>query len=311
LQDKPKIDREWSIEEIVRLKRDRGALILAHNYQPQEIQLIADLLGDSLFLAQRAAEAKEEVIILCGVHFMAESAAILAPNKTVLLPREDAGCPMADMVTVPALREKKKQHPKAMVACYVNSSAAVKAESDICCTSANAVSVVKSLDADEILFVPDRNLGLYVQRFTEKKIIPWNGYCPSHHFFTKEELLAAKEEHPNAVVIVHPECTPDVIDLADKVLSTSGMVRFAREAKTREMIVGTEEGLVERLRREFPQKNFYLPSDRLFCVNMKKMGLEDVVQSLRILKPRITVPDDVAAGARRALERMLAIPREN
>lgn len=297
--------------EINELRRERNAIILAHNYQPEEIQLMADMLGDSLGLSRRAAEVSEEVIVFCGVHFMAESAAVLSPDKVVLLPREDAGCPMADMVTVPALREKRKQHPNAAVVCYVNSSAAVKAESDICCTSANAVSVVKSLDADEILFVPDRNLGSYVQRFTEKKIINWNGYCPSHHFLSEDELLEAKQAHPDAVVIVHPECTPEVIDLADEVLSTSGMIRFAAETAAKELIVGTEEGLVDRLQRENPEKEFYIPSDSLFCLNMKKIGLEEILDSLRILSPRITVPEDVAAGARRALERMLEIPREN
>lgn len=295
--------------EIEELKRERRATILVHNYQPPEIQAIADMLGDSFDLSRRAAATDAEVIVFCGVHFMAESAAVLAPEKTVLLPRPDAGCPMADMATAPALRDLKRRHPRAAVVCYVNSSAEVKAESDVCCTSANAVRVVESVDADELLFVPDRNLALYAQRFTSKRIVPWNGYCVVHHRLTAGEVIAAKEAHPEAVVIVHPECTPDVIDLADEVLSTSGMIRFAAEAPVREIIVGTEEGLLQRLQREFPDKEFILPSDCLLCVNMKKTGLEDVAASLRNMAPVISVPEETASRARRALERMLAVPR--
>jgi len=304
-----KAGRRDLAREIERLKRERGATILVHNYQPPEIQAIADMLGDSFDLSRRAATTDAELIVFCGVHFMAESAAVLAPEKTVLLPRPDAGCPMADMATAPALRDLKRRHPRAAVVCYVNSSAEVKAESDVCCTSANAVQVVNSMAEDELLFVPDRNLALYAQRFTSKRIVPWNGYCPIHHRFTADELRAAREAHPGAVVVVHPECTPDVIDLADEVLSTSGMIRFAAEAPVREIIVGTEEGMLQRLRREFPDKEFILPSDCLLCVNMKKIGLEDVVASLRSVQPVISVPEEIASGARRALERMLTVPR--
>ena len=295
-------------ERIAALKAERNATILAHNYQPNEVQLIADHLGDSLELARLAARLESEVIVFCGVHFMAESTAVLAPDKTVLLPARDAGCPMADMVAAPALREKKKMHPRAAVVCYINSTAEVKAESDICCTSANAVQVVNSLPDDEILFVPDRNLGLYVQRFSDKKIITWQGYCLPHHRFNPEDVQRAREEHPGAVVIVHPECTPEVIDLADEVLSTGGMIRFAAETDAKEIIVGTEIGLVERLRRENPDKVFHHASPKLFCINMKKTDLELVEAALENLEPRITVPEDVAAGARRALERMLEVP---
>jgi len=308
-------DTERSKEElavaIAELKEEHNAVILAHNYQIEEVQLIADHIGDSLDLSRRAAELDCRVIVFCGVHFMAEGAALLAPEKTVLLPRDDAGCPMADMITADALREKKKLHPGAAVVCYVNSSAAVKAESDICCTSANAVDVVNSLDADEVLFIPDRNLGLYIQRFTKKKIIPWEGYCPTHHRVDEDDILAAKEAHPGATTIVHPECEPAVIDLADEVLSTGGMLRFAAETTAGEMIIGTEVGLVERLRRENPDKAFHLASKKLICPNMKKTDLEAVDASLNALAPRITVPEDVAAGARRALEKMLAVPRSN
>jgi quinolinate synthase len=298
-------------EAITELKREKNAIILAHNYQRTEVQLAADYLGDSLGLSRTAARVSEQVIVFCGVHFMAESAAVLAPDKTVLLPREDAGCPMADMVTPNALREKKMLHPEAAVVCYVNSSAAVKAESDICCTSANAIDVVNSLDAEEILFVPDRNLALYVQRFTDKNIIPWQGYCPTHHRLDADELAAAREEHSGSVVIVHPECEPAVIDMADEVLSTGGMLRFAGETTAREIIVGTETGMLDRLRREFPDKKFYLPSPKMVCPNMKKIGLEEVDASLYALAPRITVPEETAVGARRALERMLTVPRSD
>jgi quinolinate synthase len=301
--------REELAAEIKRLKRERNATILAHNYQIGEVQLIADFLGDSLDLSRKAAEVEAEVIVFCGVHFMAESAAVLAPDKIVILPRDDAGCPMADMITPAALREKKKQHPGAAVVCYVNSSAAVKAESDICCTSANAIAVINSLEQDEILFVPDRNLALYTQRFTDKKIIPWQGYCPTHHRLDAEEIRAMKSRYPQAVVVVHPECTPEVIDEADEVLSTSGILRFAGETKAEEIIIGTERGLIERLQREYPRKKIYLASSKLVCPNMKKTDLEAVDASLYALAPRITVPPETAAGARRALERMLAVPR--
>ncbi len=301
--------REELISEIGRLKLEKNATLLAHNYQIPEVQLIADFLGDSLDLSRKAADVDSEVIVFCGVHFMAESAAVLAPDKFVILPRDDAGCPMADMITPAALREKKQQHPEAAVVCYVNSSAAVKAESDICCTSANAIEVVKSLEEDEIIFVPDRNLALYTQRFTEKKIIPWQGYCPTHHRVDAEEVRKMKEEHPDAAVVVHPECTPEVIDEADEVLSTSGMIRFVAETDVEEIIIGTERGLMERLEREYPGKKLYLASSKLVCPNMKKTDLEAVDAALYALAPRITVPEDVATGARRALERMLAVPR--
>jgi quinolinate synthase len=301
--------KEELAAEIRRLKLERKAIILAHNYQIGEVQEIADFLGDSLDLSRKAAEVDSEVIIFCGVHFMAESAAVLAPDKIVILPRDDAGCPMADMITPSSLREKKKQHPRAAVVCYVNSSAAVKAESDICCTSANAIAVVNSLEQDEILFIPDRNLALYTQRYTNKKIIPWQGYCPTHHRVDAEEIRAMKTKHPHAVVVVHPECTPEVIDEADEVLSTSGMIRFMSGTNAEEIIIGTERGLVERLQREYPKKKILLASSKLICPNMKKTDLEAVDAALYALAPRITVSREIASGARQALERMLSVPR--
>jgi quinolinate synthase len=297
-------------EEIRRLAKERNALILAHNYQRDEIQEIADLTGDSLGLSIEAARTDKDVIVFCGVHFMAESAAILSPDKIVLLPRPDAGCPMADMVTPEGLREMKGRHPGATVVTYVNSSAAVKAESDICCTSANAVKVVNSVESPEVILVPDRNLGYYIASQTEKVCHFWEGYCPTHERLEVAEVRRAIDEHPDALFMAHPECPPAILAMAHHITSTSGMYDFARTSPARRIIVGTEAGILYRLRKENPQKEFILPSSRLICPNMKLTSLEDLLKSLQTMSPEISVPEPVRGKARTALERMLAVPRD-
>lgn len=291
------------------LSKEKNALLLAHNYQRDEIQEIADISGDSLRLSQAAATTDAEIIVFCGVHFMAESAAILAPDKTVLLPNLDAGCPMADMVTVQKLRKTKETCPDAVVVCYINSSAEVKAESDICCTSSNALKIVESLNGnDQILMIPDMNLAKHTQRFTKKTIIPWKGFCPTHHHFIKKnDVLKAMNEHPEAVFIAHPECTPEVIDIAHHVSSTSGMIKFAGECPNKEIIVGTEIGVGYRLKKENPDKKFYFPSKEQICPNMKVTILEDVLSALQEEKYRITVPEEIRVRAHSALQKMLSI----
>ncbi len=297
-------------KEVRRLLKERNAVLLAHNYQRDEIQEIADLRGDSLGLSQEAARTDADVIVFCGVHFMAESAAILSPQKKVILPRMDAGCPMADMITAEQLREEREKRPGVPVVAYVNTSAEVKALSDICCTSANAVRVVESLDTDRAYMVPDRNLAHYIQRFTKKKLEWWDGFCPTHDRLTPEEVLKAKEENPGSVFVCHPECRPEVVDLADHVCSTSGMYKFARSTGAKTIIVGTEMGILWRLKKENPDKKFVLPSKTLICPNMKLTTLEDVVESLREMKNIVTVPEDVREKAMVALERMLEVPRD-
>jgi quinolinate synthase len=293
------------LQQIAHWKEQRGAVILAHNYQPGEIQDIADFLGDSLALSRQAAEEPAQVIVFCGVRFMAESAKILSPGKTVLLPRRDAGCPLADTITAEQLRQLKEAHPQAAVVCYVNSSAEVKAESDVCCTSSNALQVVDGVAAKEIIFVPDKNLGHYVSRFTKKKVIIWDGFCYVHHRIRADELQRAKEIHPQAVVLVHPECRPEVIDLADHVLSTDGMLRFARGADAEEFIIGTEVGLIYRLQKENPGKKFFTAGNAMVCVNMKKIHLEDVLLSLHRDQFSIAISEEIRTGAQAALNRML------
>jgi len=295
-------------EEVRELKARRNAVILSHLYQRPEIQDLADYVGDSLGLSQNAARTQAEVIVFCGVHFMAESAAILCPDRIVLLPEEDAGCPMADMITAEDLRRRKAELGDVTVVCYINSSAEVKAESDICCTSANAVKVVGRIPPDRrILFVPDRHLGHYVARKTGRELILWEGYCPTHDRLTAGEVLAAKRAHPGAVVMVHPECRPEVIDLADVVASTSGMLRHARESEARDFIVGTETGILYQLQKQCPGKRFYPASQKMVCPNMKATTLDKVKRALETLEPRITVPPDVRARALASLERMLQI----
>ena len=294
-------------QEILSLKENRHAILLVHNYQLPEIQDIADVTGDSLELSRAAAAMDSEVIVFCGVDFMAETAAILSPEKTVLLPAEDACCPMAQMITADELRLAKERHPDAAVVCYVNTTADVKAASDICCTSSNAVNVVNAVRQDEVIFVPDRNLGLYVQRFTKKKVLPWEGYCIVHDRITPAQVKAARVLHPEAVLLVHPECRPEVIDLADYVKSTSGIIREVCTSEKREFIIGTEVGILHRLKKECPAKRCYPLSEGAVCRNMKKTDLVKVRDSLKTLRPRITVPKDVADRARGAIERMLAL----
>lgn len=294
---------------IRRLKEERDALILSHYYQRPEIQDIADFIGDSLELSRRAATTAAKVLVFCGVHFMAETAAILSPEKVVLIPDPGAGCPLAEMITPEALRARKAELRGPVVVAYVNTTAAVKAESDIVCTSANAARVVRSLPPEkDILFVPDRNLGLYAAaQNPDRKIIFWEGYCPIHDQMRAEDILRAKQEHPAAEVIAHPECRPEVLALADKVASTSGMLRYALDSAAREFIVVTEEGLLHQLRRQNPEKKFHLASPRLVCPNMKRTTLDKVYRALRDLAPRVTVPEDVRERAVQAVERMLAL----
>jgi len=294
------------VEKISALKKRGNAVILAHNYQPGEVQDIADFVGDSLDLSQRAAETAAGVIVFCGVRFMAETASILCPDKVVLLPDVNAGCLLADMITAEQLRAKKKEHPQAVVVCYVNSPAEVKAESDICCTSANAVKVVENLDAREILFVPDQNLGHYVSTRTGKKMILWPGFCPTHTVMIRpERIRELRQEYPQAKVVVHPECTPEVIALADEVLSTGGMCRYAQRDDVREMIVGTEVGIIHRLKKENPVKRFIPVSEQAICPDMKLITPEKVLQSLEEMSPEVKVPEGIRLRAKAAVDKML------
>ncbi|MCK8823905.1 quinolinate synthase NadA [Fuchsiella alkaliacetigena] len=297
------------VEKIEKLKKEKDAIILAHNYQLDEVQAIADYTGDSLGLSQKAAQVEEETIVFCGVDFMAESAAILSPEKTVLLPEKNANCPMAEMITAAQLREKKEEYPQAAVVCYVNSSAAVKAESDICCTSSNAVEVVESLKEEQILFVPDQNLGHYVAQQTEKEIIFWDGYCITHHRVLAEHLNEVKELHPQAPVIVHPECRPEVVAGADYVGSTAQILNFAQQSEAETIIIGTEMGILYRLKNENPAKTFYILNQGLICKNMKLTSLTDVVQALENNQYQITVAAEIRVKAKQALNKMLELSR--
>ena len=296
--------------EIKSLLRERNAVLLAHNYMRDEVQEIADITGDSLALSIEAAKTDAQVIVFCGVHFMAESASILAPEKTVLLPRLDAGCPMADMVTVDALRELKAALPGVPVVTYVNSSAAVKAESDICCTSANAIKVVRSLPDDEIIFTPDRNLGHYISGFTKKRFHLWEGFCPTHERLRPEVVRELKEKYPDAPFVCHPECNPAVVELADHACSTTGMYDYCKSSNAKRFIIGTEAGILWRLKRDNPEKEFILASPALVCPNMKLTSLEDILESLQTMQPVVKVPEEIRIPAKRALDRMLAIPRD-
>jgi len=301
--------RDELTEEILSLKQRRGAVILAHNYQVGEVQDIADFVGDSLELSQKAARTEAEVIVFCGVHFMAETASILSPEKVVLLPDINAGCPMANMITAEGLREKKEELPGAAVVCYINSSAEVKAESDVCCTSANALKVVESVDSDEILFIPDQYLSHYISTKTKKKMSFWPGYCPTHVRIQPQDIIKRKQEHPQAKVMVHPECRPEVIALADEVLSTGGMCRFAQQTSAKEIIVGTEVGIIHRLKKENPGKEFIPASEHAVCPNMKLITLEKVLWSLQDMAPEVKVPEEIRLRAKAAVDKMLEIGR--
>lgn len=297
--------------KIKALLKKHNAILLAHNYQPPEIQDIADLCGDSLELSRQAAQTSAEVIVFCGVHFMAETASILSPEKTVLLPRRDAGCPMADMVTPDALSYKIKELSSSKktipVVTYVNSSAAVKALSTICCTSANVVKVANSLDENEILMVPDRNLALYAASQTEKTIHFWQGHCPYHDLLTADNVRMVKKEHPDAVFMAHPECRMEVLKLADVVTSTSGMLAYASESGHKSFIVGTEVGLLYPLKKANPEKQFYAASISMECRDMKKITLEDILKSLETMSPQVKVPEDIRKPALNAVKRMLSL----
>lgn len=295
-------------EEIEKLKRARNAVVLAHNYTRGEVQDVADYTGDSLELARLATQVEADVIVFCGVYFMAETAAILNPAKTVLIPDPTAGCPMADMITGGQLRELKSRHPGAVAVCYVNSTAEVKAECDICVTSGNAERVMATIPRDrEIIFVPDRHLGSHVSSLEGREYVLWPGYCPTHARLTAKTVEAARAAHPGAPLMVHPECPREIRDMADERLSTGGMCRFARESKADTILVGTEVGILHRLRRENPGKTFIPVSDSLVCPNMKKTTLENLAESLREMKTRVIVQEDVAVRARRAIEAMLAV----
>ncbi|HPX61565.1 MAG TPA: quinolinate synthase NadA [Deltaproteobacteria bacterium] len=298
-------------KQIKGLLKERNAILLAHNYTCDEVQDLADITGDSLGLSLEAAKTDAAVIVFCGVHFMAESAAILSPEKKVLLPRLDAGCPMADMVTVEGLEALKAQYPGIPVVTYVNSSAEIKAHSDICCTSANAVSVVRSLPDSKVIFAPDRNLGRYVaSKVPEKELIFWDGFCPTHQRMSVDMVKQKKQQYPDALFVCHPECNPDVVALADQVCSTSGMYDFCRQSQATRFIIGTECGILYRLKQENPDKEFMLISPDAVCRNMKITSLEDVLKALQRMSPVVNVPEHVRIPALRALERMLAVPRD-
>lgn len=303
-----KAERDLQLKErLAELKKERNAIILAHYYQRDEIQDVADFRGDSFLLAQKAAQTDADVIVFCGVHFMGESAKILAPDKTVIIPDERAGCPMADMVHVDGLRALKAKHPKAAVVTYINSSAEIKAETDICCTSSNAVKVIQSLDAEEIIWVPDQNLGHYVSQFTDKKMIIWEGYCNTHDMLTVKDVVEMRKQYPEARFVVHPECRPEVVEMADFVGSTTAIIKYCRESEHREFIVGTEDGTGYQLRKDSPDKTFHFATKYLVCPNMKVNNLKKLVRCLENMEPEIYVPKPIADKARTSLERMLQV----
>ena len=290
------------------LKRERNAVILAHNYQRPEVQDAADFTGDSLGLSRQAAETEADLILFCGVHFMAETAAIICPDKTVLVPDRNAGCPLANMVTPRELEKAKAEHPNAAVVCYINSTAEIKALSDVCCTSANAVAVVDSIPKDrKVLFIPDQSLGSWVAKQLGRELILWPGYCPTHHRILREHVAAARRVHPDAELVVHPECLDEVVAAADKVASTSGMLRYCKESKAKQFIIGTETGMLHPLRKQNRGKEFFPVTDFSDCPNMKLNTIEKMVWALEDMEHRVGVPDDVAAKARCTIERMLAI----
>ena len=295
-------------KKILELKEQRDAVILAHNYQLGEIHDIADFVGDSLDLSQKAAQTDAKVIVFCGVHFMAETASLLCPDKIVLIPDEHAGCPMADMVTVEDLRKKKSESPDASVVCYINTTAAVKTECDICCTSSNALKVVSTIpEGKPIIFVPDRYLGAFAAAQSDREMILWPGYCPTHQRITADDIVKLKKQYPEAQVVVHPECRSDVTALADKALGTGGMMRYARESEHKDFIIGTEIGIIYRLRKENPSKRFIPASEQAICPNMKLITLEKILWSLEGMVYQVSVPEELRDRARKPVERMLAI----
>ncbi len=296
------------VEKIGGLKDTRRAVILAHNYQPGEIQDLADFCGDSLGLSIKAAQTDADVIVFCGVQFMAETAFILSPGKTVLLPEKQAGCPLADMITAEQLRKLKREHPSALVVCYVNSPAQVKAESDYCCTSANAVALVRSLPPERtVIFVPDRHLGQFVAEKTGRDLVLWPGYCPTHMVITEEDIRTAKEKYPDAIVMAHPECTEPVKELSDQILSTGQMLKFAKKSTVKRFIIATEIGIIHTLKKQNPQAEFIAANERAICPNMKKITLEKVQWALEDMQYKVTVPDEIRIKAKRSLDRMIEV----
>jgi len=295
-------------DSITKLKIKKDAIILAHNYQIGEVQDIADFVGDSLQLSTIASKTKSKIIVFCGVRFMAETAKILSPQKKVLLPDASSGCPMADMINASQLKELKNKYPDAVVVCYVNSTAEVKALSDICCTSSNAVDIVKSIPKNKkIIFIPDKYLGSYVQNQTEREIILWNGYCPAHVLINVKNIIKLKKEHLDAVVIIHPECTPDVINIADKIASTGGIINYVKKSSKKEFIIGTENGIIHRLKKENPDKIFYSASKQANCLDMKLINLEKLLWALEEEKYEIKLPDKILTGAKTAIDKMVGI----
>jgi quinolinate synthase len=296
------------VDRLLKLKREKNAVILAHNYQIDEVQDIADFVGDSLQLSIEASRVKADIIIFCGVHFMAETAKIISPGKKVIIPDPDAGCPMADMITAKELSALKEKHPGAIVVCYVNTSARVKAESDICCTSSNAVKVVNSIPEDkEIIFVPDKYLGSFVTSRTGRKMILWNGYCPTHMLISLKAITEIKNEHPDAIILVHPECRTDVAEAADEVLSTGQMLSFVSSSPKKEFIIGTEIGILHRMKKENPDKIFYPALNHTICPNMKLINIEKILWSLEEEKDEVTIDPEIIKKARLAIEKMLEL----
>ena len=300
--------KENLIKEILSWKEKREAIILAHVYQPGEIQDIADFTGDSLFLSQQAAKTQAKVIVFCGVQFMAETASILSPEKIILLPEIKAGCPLADMAPIEKVKKKLKELPKVAIISYVNSSAVVKSLSDYCCTSANAVQIVQTIPAEkDILFIPDKNLADFTARKAKRNIIPWQGYCPVHNILTKEDVVKVKKLHPQALLLVHPECRPEVCNLADYIGSTRGIIEFASNNPAKEYIIGTELGIFHPLKKNNPNKQFFPASEKMICKDMKLITLEKVLHSLKKLEPRIIVPENIRKKSLKALNRMIEI----
>ncbi len=304
------MDKQTMISNINRMKKEQNAVIVAHSYQVDDVQEIADIVGDSFALSQYCASSDADTIVFCGVHFMAESAKILSPEKTVLLPEINAGCPMADMVTAEALREAKKKYPGAAVVCYINSSAEVKAECDVCCTSSNALSVIRSIDKKDILFVPDKNLGSYVANMCpEKNIILWEGYCITHHKIRTSEVLESKRLHPDAILLVHPECQPEIQQLADFVGSTKQIIDYAKTFEHDKFIIGTEMGVLYQLKKDSPNKTFYMMSTGLICPNMKKTSLQSVHDALALKRYEINLDKDIIERAAHSLNKMLEVAK--
>ncbi len=304
------IDRNEELKKKIRgLLKENNAILLAHNYQRPEVQDVADLCGDSLELSIKASKTDAGVIVFCGVHFMAETASVLSPEKTVLLPVATAGCPMADMITAEQLIKEKNQYPDRIVVSYVNTTADVKAETDICCTSANVVKVAESIDPDkEIFMTPDRNLAQYTIKMTNRKITYWDGYCPVHNGLNAKQVKKVKSENPDALFLAHPECPPEILELADEIKSTSGMIKFAGESQAKKFIIGTETGILYPISRANPDKLFIPANPNMVCADMKKTGLEDIITALEEMKTVVKVPENIAIKAKKAVERMLKVP---